>query len=223
MKSFRILGIMVMAGQILGTQPTSEQLFPKLKNHLSGLSKELSKKQITHLDQAKKIAEAISKLHQPGKELPIVVVCTGNSRRSMMGAAMGNASAALFELGELRFYSGGTAPSALNSRTIASLKEAGFEVEPTGKQATKGSKGEENPIYWVKWGKGQQFQMEEYSKQYGDPQNPQKDFIALMVCDQASKNCPVVKGAKYRFAIPFEDPKAFDGTSQEKAMYSAKR
>jgi hypothetical protein len=44
-----------------------------------------------------------------------------------------------------------------------------------------------------------------------------------MVCDEANKKCPVVHGAKYRFAIPFEDPKAFDGTTQEKAMYSAKR
>ncbi|NBX68365.1 MAG: hypothetical protein EBR01_05300 [Proteobacteria bacterium] len=224
MKILLSLAATFMAARLFGTQSFSEQLYPKLKQHLSALNKEVNEqKQIKHADQAKKIAEAIAKLHQPGKELPIVLVCTGNSRRSVMGAAMGNASAALLEMGELKFYSGGTAPSAFNSRSIASLKEAGFEIEPTGKLAPAGSKGEENPVYLVKWGKSNRHQMEEFSKQYSDPKNPQKDFIALMVCDDATKKCPVVPGAKYRFSIPFEDPKAFDNTPQEKDMYNTRR
>ena len=66
--------------------------------------------------------------YQQGKELSIILVCTGNSRRSMMGAAMGNASAAYHGFSDLRFYSGGTTPSAFNSRSIRALKEIGFKI-----------------------------------------------------------------------------------------------
>ena len=44
-------------------------------------------------------------------------------------------------------------------------------------------------------------------------------FAALMVCADADEACPFVPGADARFAIPFEDPKAFDGTDLEAAMY----
>ncbi|MCK4776283.1 MAG: protein-tyrosine-phosphatase, partial [Candidatus Krumholzibacteria bacterium] len=46
-----------------------------------------------------------------------------------------------------------------------------------------------------------------------------EDFCAVMTCSQADKNCPVVVGASMRVAIPYDDPKAFDGTDQEAANY----
>ena len=36
------------------------------------------------------------------------------------------------------------------------------------------------------------------------------------------KNCPVVFGASARVATPYEDPKAFDDTPEESAMYEAR-
>jgi hypothetical protein len=40
-----------------------------------------------------------------------------------------------------------------------------------------------------------------------------------MTCSAADKACPIVFGADARIAIPFDDPKAFDGTDQEAAKY----
>lgn len=40
-----------------------------------------------------------------------------------------------------------------------------------------------------------------------------------MTCSQADKACPAVKGATTRVAVPYDDPKQFDGTSQETAKY----
>ncbi len=40
-----------------------------------------------------------------------------------------------------------------------------------------------------------------------------------MVCSDAHETCPVVRGAAARFAIPYEDPKAFDGTKRESRAY----
>ena len=40
-----------------------------------------------------------------------------------------------------------------------------------------------------------------------------------MVCSEADEGCPIVPGADFRLALPFDDPKAFDGTPQETQMY----
>jgi len=40
-----------------------------------------------------------------------------------------------------------------------------------------------------------------------------------MVCSQADEACPFVSGAEKRVSIPYEDPKAFDGTPQETEKY----
>jgi hypothetical protein len=61
--------------------------------------------------------------------------------------------------------------------------------------------------------------VEAFSKTLEAPENPSKDFIAVMVCAQADGACPVVKGAVHRLAIPYEDPKVADGTPQEAATY----
>ncbi len=65
-----------------------------------------------------------------GKPLHVTVVCTGNSRRSILGSSMGNLAAAYSGMPEIRFHSGGTAPTAFNPRTAAALKAIGFEVGP---------------------------------------------------------------------------------------------
>ncbi len=127
------------------------------------------------------------------KPLAVIVVCTGNSRRSMLGSTMGNIAAAYYGLREIRFYSGGITPSAFNPRTVATLKEIGVEVESSGKEGPRGSSGEANPIYRVQWGKG--LGTLEFSKLYSDAQIP----------------------------APYMDPKVYDGAAFEAAKYAERR
>ncbi|MGL4461319.1 MAG: hypothetical protein ACRC1K_04135, partial [Planctomycetia bacterium] len=158
-------------------------------------------------------------------------VCTGNSRRSMLGATMGNAAAAYHGLPGVRFHSGGTDPSAFNPRTIRALREIGVEIESTGEEAEPGSAGAPNPKYNVAWGKKNTGFSEwagtpetvEFSKHYSDPANPAKEFAAVLVCTQADAGCPTVKGATVRIPMPFNDPKEFDGKPEEAAKYAERR
>ena len=220
--------MLLLAGLLLPGQKEQPELqgktFPAITNHLKSISTDGKSIASIHEKAQKELAKVIVEQYQQGKELSIILICTGNSRRSMMGAAMGNASAAYHGLSYLRFYSGGTTPSAFNSRSIRALKEIGFKIEPTGKKAKPGPKGEDNPFYQVSWVKDQGWNCIEFSKHYSDPKNPQKDFIALMVCDEADSACPVViMGATKRISLPFADPKAFDGKPEEAAKYSERR
>jgi arsenate reductase (thioredoxin) len=198
-----------------------DDLFSKIRNHADLLSTQFDLMEERHRVAAGDLAAWISTNYQPGKPLAVIVVCTGNSRRSMLGSTMGNIAAAYYGLPDIRFYSGGTKPSAFNPRTVATLKEIGVEVEPTGKEAPRGSAGEANPIYQVRWGKG--LETLEFSKLYSDARNPQRGFAAIMVCSQADAECPMVKGAGKRISAPYQDPKEYDGAALETAKYAERR
>lgn len=139
----------------------------------------------------------------------LTFICTHNSRRSHMGQLWAAVAAEYYGVSGFKSYSGGTEATAFNPRAVAALRRAGFEIDsPAG----------DNPRYSVSFAE-QAPKQECFSKKYDDPANPQHNFAAVMTCSEADKNCPVVAGASLRVAIPYEDPKASDGSPQEAATY----
>jgi arsenate reductase len=203
------------------TPESRTKLAPTLRAHADYLATTFDQIDPMHREVGEKLARWIAANYEPGKPLHVTVVCTGNSRRSIIGSSMGNLAAAYYGMPEIRFHSGGTAPTAFNPRTVAALKAMGFEVEPTGKVAPRGEPKTENPVYRVAWGEG--FDTLEFSKHYGDATNPQEGFAALMVCSEADEGCPFVKGATLRVSMPYLDPKIYDGGAYEAAKYAERR
>lgn len=199
-------------------------LVPALREHCEQLRQQphagLSARQIA---AAQSVGDWIRQRRDQGLPANVIIVCTGNSRRSILGSTMGNLAAAWRGDPQIRFFSGGTEPSAFNPRTVRTLREIGVEITPTGEVASRGHSGEENPCYRVQWGSAGTSQIVEFSKHYSDPVNPQSEFCAVMVCSDAAENCPVVLGASQRVALSFDDPKEFDGTPQESAKYAERR
>ena len=118
-------------------------------------------------------------------------------------------AAAWYGVNDVGTFSGGTEATAFNPRAVAALQRAGFVIE---------NPGGENPHYRVTYGP-EASAMECFSKKHDDPSNPESGFAAVMTCSQADKNCPVVMGAALRAAIPYDDPKAADGTPEEAQRY----
>jgi hypothetical protein len=199
-----------------------KRLNPKVASHADLLTTSFDMIDETHVKAGKSLADWIAANYKPGQPLHVTVICTGNSRRSILGSTMGNIAAAYYGLPEVRFHSGGTAPSAFNPRTIACLKEIGVEIEPTGSEAPRGEPKTANPVYKVRWG-GQGLETTEFSKVYSDATNPQAGFAALMVCGEADEGCPFVKGATLRVSMPYLDPKIYDGDRFEAAKYAERR
>lgn len=198
-----------------------KRLAPKVAAHADYLTTSFDMIDGRHREAGRKLVDWIVKNYKPGQSLHLTAICTGNSRRSILGATMGNVAAAYYGLPEIQFHSGGTAPSAFNPRSIAALKAIGVEVEPTGKEAPRGEPETANPLYVVRWGEG--LETTEFSKTYADPSNPQEDFAALMVCGEADASCPFVKGASVRISMPYLDPKIYDGGTFEAAKYAERR
>jgi protein-tyrosine phosphatase/arsenate reductase len=113
----------------------------------------------------------------------------------------------------VKTLSGGTEATAFNPRAVKALQDAGVDIS----MADAGSG--ENPVYMVSYAGGQE-PLRAFSKKYDTGGNPTSNFCAVMTCSQADKNCPTVAGASLRVAIPYEDPKSYDGTPQEAEMYA---
>jgi protein-tyrosine-phosphatase len=203
------------------TPESRTKVAPKLREHADYLATTFDLIDEPHRQAGEKLARWIASSYKPGKPLHVTVVCTGNSRRSILGSSMGNLAAAYYGMPAIRFHSGGTAPTAFNPRTVSALKSIGFVVEQTGSEATRSEPKTANPIYRVSWGEG--FETTEFSKHYGDKFNPQSDFAALMVCGEADAACPFVKGAALRVSMTYLDPKIYDDGAYESVKYAERR
>ncbi len=198
------------------------QLLPKVRTHADLLTSSFDMIDEPHHQAGQAIAEWIAANYKPGQPLDVIVVCTGNSRRSIIGSTMGNVASAYYGLPEVCFHSGGTAPTAFNARTISCLKEIGIEVEALGVEALRGEPKTANPKSRVRWG-APPLETVEFSKHYADASNPHAGFAALMVCSEADAGCPFVKGATLRVSMPYLDPKIYDDSAYESAKYAERR
>ena len=149
------------------------------------------------------------------EERPIAMtfVCTHNSRRSQMGQVWAAVAAAYFGVDGVTAYSGGTEVTAFNPRAVAALQRAGLVIEKEDDAAANS-----NPRYRVSFAPSGDTLLC-FSKRYADEFNPQSDFCAVMTCNEADQACPQVAGARGRYALPYEDPKVADGTSDEANRY----
>lgn len=201
-------------------------LLPAVNQYLTGLVARLEQVPAAHPAERHRLAQWIARQYRSDAELPLIVVCTGNSRRSVLLSTLLNLAAAYCGLPSVRGYSGGTHPSAVNSRTITALRAIGVDVLPLGTEASRGEVALPNPKYRFCWGRtssGKPLETVEFSKTYADLANPQSGFAALMVCDEADAGCPVVSGAALRISVPFVDPKSRDGLPDEAEAYAACR
>jgi arsenate reductase (thioredoxin) len=200
---------------------TRYHLNPDLRKHGALLTTSFDMIDREHVQTIEKLGEWIADRWQPDVPLHVMTTCTGNSRRSILGATMGNFAAAYFGFDNVHFHSGGTKPTAFNKRTIATLKEIGFQIEPTGQEAARGDPQIPNPIYRVVW--GNEMELLEFSKMYFDKSNPESDFAVLLVCAEADTECQTVPGAALRLSMPLIDPKLYDDGVLEAKKYAERR
>lgn len=186
-------------------------VLPALKPMIDQITKEFDQIPAERQLMLKKTALFIrSKLQ--AKETPqLTFICTHNSRRSHLSQIWAQTAAAWYDVVGVKTFSGGTEATACNERTIAALTRAGFAI-------SNSTPGEKNPVYLVKYS-GQAEPIRAFSKVYSAEGNPKENFVALMTCDHADKNCPVVEGAVMRVPVHYVDPKVSDGTPQEAATY----
>jgi arsenate reductase len=144
------------------------------------------------------------------QKIELIFICTHNSRRSHIAQIWAQLAAAYYGIYVVS-YSGGTEATAFNPRAVKAMEDAGFKIS----QASNAG----NPIYEVYFSDDAP-PVIAFSKKYDSGTNPEKGFAAVMTCSHADENCPVVLGTEKRISLPYNDPKDFDGTAQEREKYT---
>jgi len=137
-------------------------------------------------------------------------ICTHNSRRSHLSQIWAQSMAYYYQIENVFCYSGGTEATAMFPKVAETLANQGFEILKLSET--------ENPVYAVKFAENEHAVIC-FSKKYDDDFNPKSAFAAILTCDSADENCPIVYGAEARIPIKYEDPKKSDGTPEMNETY----
>ena len=134
-------------------------------------------------------------------------ICTHNSRRSQFCQFWASFFSNYYNI-KCNVYSGGTVETEVHKSVLNNISDYGFNIS---------FKECNNPIYSIKF-KNQNLG-NYFSKFYYNFENPKKEFAAIMTCADAENNCPLVEGSEIKFSLPYEDPKKYDKSKNEKNEY----
>lgn len=210
MDSLAIVAFLVVLLRPTRSMASKAKLTPDLAEFVESVESEFESIPSERRDLLSEISQFVEGRIRSGKEARLVFICTHNSRRSHLAQIWAHTAAGIYGVPKVKTYSGGTEATAFNPSAVGAVERAGFLVMTTGDS--------DNPKYEVRYGQAAP-PMVAFSKIYSDRANPHAGFCAVMTCSDADENCPVVHGAETRVAIPYEDPKAFDGTPEEAAKY----
>jgi protein-tyrosine-phosphatase len=204
----------------------NQSLFPRLQENLDRLlENDFSEIPEERKQELKELARIIQGQRDKKDHLKLNFICTHNSRRSHISQLLAYASIHyLLEpslADKFSFFSGGTEATAFHPHSIKALRDFGFYIELANKDSIQSFSFPDtpsNPIYEVRISDSI-IGLYAFSKKYSDPPNPTKDYIAVMTCDHAAENCPVVFGADKKFNLTYKDPKASDGTPDQDRVY----
>jgi len=185
-------------------------IYPELNQYIKTLTEDFGEIPMERQIPLRKIAQFIRKGLIYNKQAAVIFIFTHNSRRSHISQFWAQTAAYYYGIPDFQSYSGGTEATAFHPNAIKALQKTGFriDVERSG----------ENPLYQVTFSPDAPSLYIE-SKGFDDPGNPDQDFCAVLTCSDADKNCPHIPGASLRISLPYEDPKAYDGTSREETAY----
>ena len=156
------------------------------------------------------LIEFISSKISKNEEVRLNFICTHNSRRSHLSQIWAQTMANYYQIENVFCYSGGTEATAMFQKVVETLANQGFEILKLSET--------ENPVYAVKFAENEHAVIC-FSKKYNNDFNPKSAFAAILTCDSADENCPIVYGAEARIPIKYEDPKKSDGTAEMNETY----
>ena len=180
----------------------------KIREIISQLSTERISEERKRILQP--LIEFISSKISKNEEVRLNFICTHNSRRSHLSQIWAQTMANYYQIENVFCYSGGTEATAMFPKISETLTNQGFEILKLSET--------ENPVYAVKFAENEHAVIC-FSKKYNDDFNPKSAFAAILTCDSADENCPIVYGAEARIPIKYEDPKKSDGTAEMNETY----
>ena len=187
------------------------KIYPDIKQYIAGLEDDFKSISAERKSSLEALSDYLIETVDDSGYSKLTFICTHNSRRSHIAQIWAHTFSMYYEMEDIFCFSGGTESTELHPNAIEALKKSGFRISDDGSK--------NNPRYRVQVG-DKIPDLICFSKQLVEPPNPESDFCAVMVCSDADEKCPVVKGAEKRISMPYDDPRHFDGTTEQKQKYA---
>lgn len=184
------------------------KLYPEVEKTIENL--DFSTISMERKNQLQVLLDFIQSKVATNQEIRLNLICTHNSRRSHLSQIWAQTAASYYQIKNVYCYSGGTEATAMFPMVAKTLINQGFKINTIAEG--------KNPIYSIKYSENEH-PIIGFSKTYDATFNPQNEFAAIMTCTHADGACPYISGAEKRISLPFEDPKAFDNTSEQAEKY----
>lgn len=211
MKLIKLKALSVLLMLAISTfAQTQMKLNKKIKQYAVSVTKEFNQISEERKKTLTELGNFILEDKQKSNKVNITFICTSNSRRSHLSQLWMQTALIYYGIDSVFTFSGGTEATEVNIRAVDALKRVGFSISRPASAL--------NSPYFVNTGNATDNWVI-YSKKYDNFQNPKSNFIAVMVCSEADKSCPVVEGANGRIGLPYEDPKYYDNTPSEQQKY----
>ena len=183
-------------------------IYNELNEFISGLNEDkIENERISKLNV---LIEFIQKKKDQNEAIDLNFICTHNSRRSHLCQVWAKTIASFYTIEKVKCFSGGTEATAVYPVIIKTLENTGFKITKL--------EGDTNPTYKLSFNE-EMCPMTLFSKIYDDEYNPKTDFAAVMTCNDADQNCPIILNST-RISLPYVDPKVSDGTDQQPEVYA---
>lgn len=185
-------------------------MYTTIKSYCHNLTQQFDTISVSRKNVLENISNYIKSKRLENKPINLVYICTHNSRRSHFGQIWAAVVANYYDIKNVHTFSGGTEATAFNINAINAIKRVGFDVKKTEEKI--------NAIHHIYFDAVEN-PIECFSKVYDNLKNPRKEFAAIMTCGDAEENCPFIPGVELRIGTTYNDPKEFDNTALQDAIY----
>ncbi|HRP02976.1 MAG TPA: hypothetical protein PLE30_10060 [Candidatus Kapabacteria bacterium] len=147
-------------------------------------------------------ASLLTKEFKKHGTLNLNFICTHNSRRSILAQMICIGILRQIQLRKIFCYSSGLEASTVSNLAMEALKEIGFGVKEV--------RDEEDKFVKYKVEYNERTEVSIFSKLHTDEYVPKENVIAIMLCSDAEKNCPVLQNVLHQISLNYADPAEYD-------------
>ena len=140
----------------------------------------------------------------------LLFISTNQSSVSQMAQVWSKAAAYYFGFTNFESFSAGLDPRTISVKMITSLEKAGFIVYKNNVDGVD--------VYRIKYSYNLD-PIVSFPKKINHVRNPNQDFMAVFVEENADMNVQNIKGTYNRLLLTYDDPVGYEGSEQEQVMY----
>lgn len=193
-----------------GKEADFNKLYPILNEYVRDFPKEFRKIPEDRRYRLNEIVYFLEEQHEDNNPWQLLFISTNQASVSQMAQVWAKTAAYYFGFTNLESYSGGLRPGIISVNMINTLEKAGFIVYKTSVDNID--------VYRIKYS----YNLEpivSFPKKIDHVRNPNHDFMAVFVEENADINVQNIKGTYNRLLLKYEDPVGYDGSEQENMMY----